>query len=108
MSERLKNRIEAVRKRIEERHLELREIMDDHFFEGIDRFLVSTGSSDLEKAFFLMLNQFGPENRHYFVVPHERILVQNVYDNSLQAFFEYEIDFAVYSGSKSTPNQDCG
>jgi very-short-patch-repair endonuclease len=38
----------------------------------------------------------------YFVIPHEMVLVPNVYDYS-QPFFRYEIDFAIYSGSKNKP-----
>jgi very-short-patch-repair endonuclease len=104
MSKRLQEQIKNLRERIEELHYDLRDEMDDYFFKHhIDEFLDSPNNSDLEKAFFLMLNQFGHDHKHYFVVPHEPVLIPNVYDYSPHAYFEYEIDFAIYSGSRSKP-----
>src|SRR5581483_2372692 len=61
--------------------------------------------SDLEKAFYLMLRQEYYKNGDYVVIPNERVCVKNVCDLDKGYECEYEIDFAIYSGSKSKPGR---
>lgn len=58
--------------------------------------------SDLEKAFFLMLNQFPGDHKDYIVCPNEMILIPDIYDLRVPGI-EYEIDFAIYGGSIKDP-----
>lgn len=68
----------------------------------IDEYLCKPLTSDLEKAFFLVLNQFPGEHTDYIIVPSEMVLIQDVYDMSVP-LIEYEIDFAIYGGSLKDP-----
>lgn len=102
MNKNFQGLIEKLRKQIEDHHYESRALIDQDLFQRIDEFLKSSEASGLEKAFYLMLNQFPGDHKNYFVVPHEEVLVRNVYDYS-QLDYEYEIDFAIYSGSRTKP-----
>jgi very-short-patch-repair endonuclease len=102
MNEKFLGQIRKLRKQIEDAHYEQRDVIDQYLFQRIDEFLKSSESSDLERAFYLMLNQFASDYKNYFVVPHEEVLVRNVHDYS-QLDYGYEIDFAIYSGSRAKP-----
>jgi hypothetical protein len=68
----------------------------------LDDFLQHPAKSNLEKAFFLVLNQFPGEHTDYLIRPSEMVLVQDIYDMSVPGI-EYEIDFAIYGGSIKDP-----
>jgi hypothetical protein len=101
---RLHDAINHIRKRIEEDHYTFQPDSDRMLFDRIDEFLASSERSELEKAAYLLLNQFPGDSRHYFVVPSEHVKVPNVYDFS-QGEFEYEIDLAIYSGTQGEPTK---
>lgn len=71
-------------------------------FRFIDEYLKNDGNSDLEKAFFLILNQYPGDQKDYIVRPKEMVLVPDVYDMNVPGI-EYEIDFALYGGSVANP-----
>jgi len=76
--------------------------LNDLRMREIDDFLKEPARSDLEKAFFLVLNQFPGDHTDYIVRPSEMVLVADVYDQSVPGI-EYEIDFAIYGGSVKDP-----
>jgi hypothetical protein len=93
--------IKKARERIEAIEVEFGPTVRDYRLKAIDDYLTAN-HSDLEKAFFLMLNEFWNEASNYFVIPSEKVCVTNVYDTS-GPLCEYEIDFAVYSGTRDRP-----
>ncbi|MCB0536347.1 MAG: DUF559 domain-containing protein [Bacteroidetes bacterium] len=98
----LKIFIDKLRKRIQDDHYEFQEMYPpEKQFEFLDDFINADGS-DLEKAFFLMLNQFPGDKKDYFVRPREMVLIPDIYDLSAPGI-EYEIDFALYGGSIDNP-----
>ena len=68
----------------------------------IDEYLCKPLTSDLEKAFFLVLNQFPGEHTDYIIVPNEMVLIRDIYTMGVPSV-EYEIDFAIYGGSVTDP-----
>ncbi len=76
--------------------------LKDMMIKNIDDYLSSEVTSDLEKAFFLVLNQFPADNSDYIIIPNEMILLEDVYDMGTPGI-EYEIDFAIYGGSVKDP-----
>lgn len=74
----------------------------NYMFNHIDEFINSPHKSELEKAFYLLLNQYPNSNKKYIVIPNERVLIPDIYDLSRPGF-EYEIDFAIYGGSINNP-----
>lgn len=58
--------------------------------------------SDLEKAFFLILNQFPGDAKNDIIISSEKVLIPDVYDMSCPGI-AYEIDFALYGGSLDNP-----
>lgn len=76
--------------------------LNDHRMKEIDDFLLEAGKSDLEKAFFLVLNQFPNDHTDYLIRPGEMVLVPDIYDMSVPGI-EYEVDFAIYGGSIKDP-----
>ncbi|WP_268125589.1 DUF559 domain-containing protein [Roseivirga pacifica] len=74
----------------------------DRLFEYIEDFINDDSKSILEKAFFLILHQFPTDNKDYIVMPNERVLIDNIYDQTISSI-EYEVDFALYGGSISNP-----
>lgn len=98
MIEKYENIIKKIRKRIEDDVLEDQPYTVKGTIKHIDNFLKSSEYSDLEKAFYLFLNQFPSDHQPYIVHPKENILVENVYDYS-EPYYEYEIDFALYAGT---------
>jgi len=99
----LKKIIKNLRKKIEDNYYEYRDEYErDNMFKFIDDFIDDNNTSDLEKAFFLFLNQFPSDHKQYFVKPREMVLVPDVYDMNVPGI-EYEIDFAIYGGSLFNP-----
>ena len=75
---------------------------NSYLLKDLDDYIYSNDVSDLEKAFFLILNQFPGDHRDYLVRPNEMILVPDIYDFRVPGI-EYEIDFAIYGGSIKDP-----
>lgn len=99
----LKKLINNLRQRIEDDHYEFEDDwQSENRFKFLDDFISDNGHSDLEKAFFLILNQFPSDHKEYFVRPREMVLVPDIYDISGPGI-EYEIDFALYGGSIDNP-----
>ncbi len=90
------------RDRIQALEAQIHPTVADIGLRSIDRFLASSKKSHLEKAFYLLLSQFYTERRPYFFVTGERVRVPNIYDYS-GPNGEYELDFAIYSGTKKEP-----
>jgi very-short-patch-repair endonuclease len=76
--------------------------IQDHLIGELDEFLSAPAKSDIEKAFFLILNQFPGSHNDYLIRPGEMVLVTDIYDMSVPGI-EYEIDFAIYGGSVKDP-----
>ena len=93
--------LEKARERIEATEEEFGPTVRHYQLRSIDEYLEAE-HSDLEKAFFLMLHQFWNEVSNYFVVPSEKVCVNDVYDTP-GVLREYEIDFAIYSGTRDRP-----
>jgi len=91
-----------IREKLEKDHYELQPSFDD-LFRWVDDFINSKDASDLEKEFYLLLNQFSGDHPQYVVVPHEMVLIENKFDYNPPPFIEYEIDFAVYGGTRNNP-----
>lgn len=102
MSSNLKQMIKKVRKDIENNLHEFGTAGHEYFLKSLDDYIENDKISDLEKAFFLMLNQWADEKR-YIVAPNEKIRVPNFSRNGPPLFKEYEIDFAIYSGTCNNP-----
>jgi hypothetical protein len=99
----LKGLIGDLRRRIDNDYQELDELWPlEMRFEFLDKFIQSTEYSDLEKAFYLMLNQFPGDTKDYIIRPREMVLIPDVYDMGSPGI-EYEIDFALYGGSIDNP-----
>lgn len=75
---------------------------NSYLLSRLDDFIHSDVNSNLEKAFYLILNQFPGDHKDYTVHPREMVLVSDVYDLSVPGI-EYEIDFALYGGSIDNP-----
>ena len=100
MNENIYERYKIIRKRLEKDHNDFTPPFDI-LINHVDDFFKSEESSELEKWFYLLLNQFPSSNtRPYFVFPHEKVLIKNIYDDS-KPFYEYEIDYAVYGGTRN-------
>jgi hypothetical protein len=94
--------IDSARERIRRSHVEVSEIFDaDFVFRHVDTFLSDDQVSALEKAMYLLLNQYAGDHHDYFVIPRERVRVPEVYELRPPGYNDYEIDFAVYSGSEN-------
>lgn len=74
----------------------------NQIFDRIDDFINSDSISDLEKAVYLLLNQFPNDKKDYIIIPNEKILIPDIYDLSTPGI-EYEIDFALYGGTIENP-----
>jgi len=99
----LKVFIKNLRRRIEDGRDEFTdEYLRNIQFKYLDDFIDDSTYSDLEKAFFLILNQFPGDHKEYFVKPREMVLIPDVYNLSCPGI-EYEIDFAIYGGSIENP-----
>lgn len=95
--------IKNLRQRIEDDHYSFQdEYATDNLFKFLDDFISDNQPSDLEKAFFLFLNQFPSNHKQYFVRPREMVLIPDIYDMGSPGI-EYEIDFAIYGGSLYSP-----
>jgi DNA-directed RNA polymerase subunit RPC12/RpoP len=102
-AEHLQELIRELRTRIEDEHDQFyEEYGKQQIFSEIDDFLTSENRSDLEKAFFLILNQFPGDSKDYIIRPSEMVLIPDIYDLSCPGI-EYEIDFALYGGSIYDP-----
>lgn len=95
--------IQDASERIAAEHAELRATVDDAVFYGIREHLDDAAISPLEKAVYLLLNQFPTGERDYFVIPREHVRVRDVYGFDPPYHKDYEIDLAVYSGSADHP-----
>lgn len=91
-----------MRDKVRKEYLSQSNSIFDGIDDGINKFISNKEISPLERAFYLILNQFPAEEKHYIVYPQEKVLIQNIYDDSCPAI-EYEIDFAVYGGSIDSP-----
>ena len=99
----LQGHIKNLRERIENDFDEFKDNYDkEQIFNRIDEFIKSEKRSDLEKAFFLILNQYPGDHKSYIVRPSERVFIPDVYDMGSPGF-QYEIDFAIYGGSIHNP-----
>jgi hypothetical protein len=99
----MKELLDNLRRRISEDYDEFNLGWGDEWtFKPIDEFLAREDKSDLEKAFFLILNQFPGDAKNYIVIPSEKVLIPDVYDMSCPGI-AYEIDFALYGGSLDNP-----
>jgi hypothetical protein len=94
----LEKLIEQVRRQIYLSHLEFRPNFED-LFRHVDGIIGDGTVSPLEKAMYLLLNQYVGDQQDYFVMPRERVRVPEVYELVPPGYKDYEIDFAVYSGS---------
>ncbi|QXU43470.1 DUF559 domain-containing protein [Pedobacter sp. D749] len=74
----------------------------DLWMRDIDDFLLKKNVSELEKAFFLVLNQFPRDHTDYLIRPGEMVLVRDIYDLRVPGI-DYELDFAIYGGSINDP-----
>lgn len=99
----LKELIKNLRQRIENDNNSFNNNISNHWaLKYIDEFIESDNISDLEKAFYLILNQFVDDNKKYIIIPGEMVLIPDVYDMRSPGI-EYEIDFAIYGGSIDNP-----
>ena|SRR5688572_6319986 len=98
----LKELIQVLRSRIESDYDEFNGYDKEQIFENIDDFLKNENRSELEKAFYLLLNQFPGDHKSYMIRPNELVFIPDVYDMSGPGF-QYEIDFALYGGSIKNP-----
>lgn len=96
----LERLIGVARRRVRMSHAEYSPDFDD-LFRHVDSVLGNSAVSPLEKAMYLLLNQFVGDQQDYFVVPRERVRVPELYELTSPGYKDYEIDFAVYSGSPS-------
>lgn len=96
----LKPLIRNLRKRIEQDHFEFDSTYS--LLKDLDDFINSSIYSDLEKSFYLFLNQFPSDHKNYSIHPREMVLIKDIYDISVPGI-EYEIDFALYGGSINNP-----
>jgi very-short-patch-repair endonuclease len=94
--------INKLKDKIRNEHLLRSNSIFEGINEGINEFISDTKISPLERAFYLILNQFPTDEKHYIVYAQEKVLIPNIYDNSFPAI-EYEIDFALYGGSIESP-----
>ena len=95
--------IKNLRQKIEEDFHEVQQLFERvGHFRSLDEFIASPIYTDLEKAFYLILNQFPYDKKNYIVIPREMVLIPDVYDMSGPGI-EYEIDFALYGGSIDNP-----
>jgi hypothetical protein len=69
------------------------------------KYAMETMKSDLEKIFYLLLRQEYYKNGDYVVIPNEKVCVKNICDFDKGSECEYEVDFAIYSGSKTRPRR---
>ena len=90
--------IDKLRQRIETSFYESESDISSGYFHDIDGYIKDDRHSPLEKAIYLMLNQFPSDHKNYIVRPNEKVIMENLYDFS-EPFFEYEIDFAIYAGT---------
>ncbi|GEM_PF-2685573 len=98
----IKALIRNLRENIEREFYKYNEFSIEHTFKNIDSYINDEKYSDLEKAFYLILNQFPDDSQNYIVKPSEMVLVPDVYDMSGPGI-EYEIDFALYGGIIDSP-----
>jgi len=99
----IKKLIGNLRQRIENNHYKFEELwLAENRFSSLDEFISNEKHSELEKAFYLILNQFVGDPKDYFVAPREMVLIPDIYDNRSPGI-EYEIDFAIYGGSIDNP-----
>lgn len=102
MNYNIKQLIKKVRKKIEDDLYEVKAMdIEQYFLNDLDDFL-SSNNSDIEKAFYLLLNQYAGE-KHYIVRPHQYVRVRNLAYYGPPMYKEYEIDFAIYAGSFTSP-----
>lgn len=96
--------ISALRAKIEKENDNVwyRDVYNELIYSNIDNFINSTKYSELEKAFYLLLNQYPGDHKHYLVIPREMVLVPDIYEMKKPGY-EYEIDFAIYAGSIDNP-----
>ena len=94
--------IELLKNKITKEHYDFNRGLEQRFTDHLNEYLTDESVSDLEKAFFLILNQFPSGDKFYIVMPNEMVLVPDVYDKSVPGI-EYEIDFALYGGSIENP-----
>lgn len=100
---RLEDHIKILRERIEADYDEFNdEFGRKQIFERIDSFISNDQLSELERAFYLLLNQYPGDHKNYIVRPGERVLIPDIYDMSGPGI-QYEIDFALYGGSIYNP-----
>lgn len=98
----IKTLINRLRVRIEDDYSEYSETYSENIFEIIDNYINNDKYSDLEKAFYLILNQYPSDMKNYFVKPNEMVLIPDVYDMGSPGI-EYEVDFAIYGGVLNNP-----
>lgn len=100
----LKNSIVYLRELIKDNYEGFRydETIVEFNFRYVDAYLDDEANTDLEKAFFLILNQFPSDHKDYVVRSREMILIPDVYDMRVPGI-EYEIDFALFGGSIDNP-----
>jgi translation initiation factor 2 beta subunit (eIF-2beta)/eIF-5 len=95
--------IKILRERIEADYDEFNnEFGRKQIFERIDEFINKDQRSELERAFYLLLNQYPGDHKNYIVRPGERVLIPDIYDMSGPGI-QYEIDFALYGGTIRNP-----
>ncbi len=103
MTIQIQNLIKDLRQRIEDDNNEFdTKLIMQLGLKYIDEFIEKPNRSDLEKAFFLILNQFPGDRKNYVVIPSEMVLIPDIYDMKSPGI-EYEIDFALYGGPIDNP-----
>jgi len=98
----LKDYIKDLREKIEADYDEFDDYGRQQMFERIDAFITNESRSELERAFYLLLNQFPGDHKNYIVRAGEKVFIPDVYDMGSPGF-QYEIDFALYGGSVNNP-----
>ncbi|OLY65324.1 hypothetical protein BWD12_20200 [Leptospira santarosai serovar Bananal] len=97
--------IQYIRDQFNTKNEFIESLYNQNKYDRLDTFLKSPKASDLEKALFLLLNLY-PEygGRSYFIIPHEKVLIPNICDHK-EIAINYEIDFAVYGGTVTSPTK---
>lgn len=100
-SPRLRHLVDTALARIRDSHSEIYASIGDTVFWHVEHFLADPNVSVLEKAMYVLLNQFAGDQQEYFVVPRQRVRVPEVYELTPPGYKDYELDFAAYAGSES-------
>ncbi|WP_155673321.1 hypothetical protein [Leptospira borgpetersenii] len=105
MEKSLATMIQYIRDQFDTKNEFLENLYNQNKYKELDDFLKLSKASELEKALYLLLNLY-PEygGRSYFIKPHEKVLIPNICDYK-EIAINYEIDFAVYGGTVTSPTK---